>query len=299
MLNIVGPGILEVRGRPGTRGFLDPRCLGLIGIGGMYNGIRFEEAAEKLNAALSKRTLQVVHEGDGVYRVWGVTSQGRGSLWIDSKRGFTLVRRRSESGRGDEATGEFVPISQWVAEDESLRAEMRKKNLGMDLAVDIQEEIAVEWKELNQVWVPESYRIVSNWPTKTSSEDPKASPLKMVRRETTMAFNWTSVNAKLDDDLFDYHSFNLPTGTAVFDQRGPESVFVEDIGSQAVVRQVDVPPKRRFGLIVAANVVALVALALAYVVCRRYRRSARMEAQGGVVGEGADSSAGDSKAEGR
>ena len=283
LVSILHPGLEQLRKTPGLRGYLDPRCLGLLRYHEMESGVRFGDALDRFNSMFPRSGIRVSEEGAGVYRASRTERRGRMSVWIDAKQGFTLVRLRLETGPGNEETGEFTPLSQALAGEElkDLRISMKEKNLNLDYAraLDVPEEIQIGWGQVAGVWVPLSYQHMVVAQRENDSKEPGAAPLKAVRSELTMTLNWTAVNTVPSDQLFDYQSFGLPENTPVFDMRDPDHPLVGRVRAEPL--QIPDAPRRSIRTWIVLVHVIVIGAVLAIHLWRRRNRWATKTAGSG------------------
>jgi len=270
MLNIVAPGTMRVKGRDGTRGYLDPRCLGIVAIHKLYDGLPFDKIGSDWADKMSAAPAQVFDEGDGIVRATILEKGARDSYWVDTKHGFTLIRHLKEAGMVDQETGEFSRLMSAIEKNEAFRK--RVEEAGIDWrarsALEVPEEVDVTWKELNGVWVPTSYRHVIVHQVAVKGQP--ASKSIVSRQEVSLSLDWTQANTPIEERLFDYHDFNLPIGTEVFDQRGKDVQFIEKIGSlpASVPVTTALTQSSRRGLIIAINITGL-AIIIAVLLMKR------------------------------
>jgi hypothetical protein len=285
MITILHPGVEELRKKAGLRGYLDPRCLGLLRIDQLASGVRFQDALEQFNSLFSRSAISISHAGAGVYRASSTGRGGRMSVWIDTEQGFTLVRRLVENGLVNEETGEFILFSQALEGEElkDLRMRMDERNLDLDYAraLDVPEEIQIGWGQVAGVWVPLSYQHVVVAQRENDSKEPGAPPLKVVRSELTMTLNWTAVNSIPSDQMFDYQSFGLPANTPVFDLRDPDHPLVGRVRAEPLAIP-DAPRRSIRTWIVLVHVIVIGAV-LAIHLWRRRHRWARKTARSGSL----------------
>ena len=265
MITILHPGVEQLRKTPGFRGYLDPRCLGLLRIDQLASGVRFQDALEQFNSLFSRSEISVAHEGAGVYRAWRIGRGGRLSVWIDAEQGFTPVRWVEELGLGNERTGDFTFFSQSIAQEEP-----KAFDSDCALALDVPEEIQIGWGQVAGVWVPLSYHHVVVGQRRNDSKEPGARPLKTVRSELTMTLNWTAVNSIPSDQLFDYQSFGLPANTPVFDLRDPDHPLVGRVRAEPL--QIPDGPRRSIRTWIVLVHVIVIGAVLAIHLWRRRNR---------------------------
>lgn len=270
ILAIAPAKTLSIKSRPGTRGYLDPRCLGLIETHKLYDGITFDEAARKWADAVTSKPAVLSNEGDGVIRST-ILGPGRMSWWIDTHRGFTLVRFLREAGMVDPESGEFLRLSEFIRRNNAFRARLEERGVDWQKrsGLDVPEEVELGWVQVRGVWVPSSYRHVTT--TQEKGDDSSSDTTTVVERVIALRFDWSSVNEDVDDGLFDFANFGLPDGTSVVDYRTGVAEFVEKIGAQPSVKRVDLGDGGRrvsWVVIVAFNFVIAAAI-LCFVMLRR------------------------------
>jgi hypothetical protein len=148
--------------------------------------------------------------------------------WFDPTKGYAIIRftRRPARGRS-------TPLA-WGEPD---------------LVNDL------DWKEINDVWVPVSYHGISRVG--------ESAPPQVRQQEWIISIVWDSVNQPIDKSIFDYNNFNLPFGTQVFDKRSGMSTTV------AIIGVVNRPPIRSVGfwtpgrlLVLAVNLAVILVLAI-------------------------------------
>ena len=228
---VVGPNTPSFRGMKGTRGYLDPRCLGLITTSQMYRGISFEKAMSDFAASLRDGyTLQ--HIGDNVYRFRRVfatnkpdTITGRRSVYVDASKGFSVIRDISEVGAIGENGEHVFPVSAYFSshpiEDSDEVAEKMRA-----LTPDVRSQIDVSWEEINGVWVPSSvkaFQLTQDF-DKDAQGDLVILSGRSVKSEFSGRIHWSSVNEPIDESVFHYDNFDVPPSTPVFDVRNGGSV---------------------------------------------------------------------------
>lgn len=278
MLSILPPNTMSIKGHPWSRGYLDPRCLGLIHTNELYKGAKLSAVIEKWANRFAPETLTLTDEGAGIVRATQISSVGRRSIWIDTERGFGLVRFQGEMGKRDPESGDFLRFTEFIEKNEEARSRIEERDIDWqkNKILDVPEEIEIGWVEVGGVWVPSSYHHVTV--SQQRSRDRESHETEIVKRETTLNFEWSSVNDELNDELFDYHNFDLPKGTDVFDQRTPKSVFVEQIGSLPVADRIDLTnageqSKHRWWIIIGLNTAFVVVLILVLYFRRRHRQA--------------------------
>ena len=113
---------------------------------------------------------------------------------------------------------------------------------------------------MNGIWVPTIDRHVLNF-QQVRPVEPVAGA-RVAQSMINVSFEWSAADTTVDSRLLDYHNFNLPIGTEVVDQRGPESIFIEKIGSQRPKTDMGsgLPRSSLHGLIVVINVIGALTL---------------------------------------
>lgn len=272
MLSVQNSGVLEVKGSPGTSGYLDPRCLGLIRVDELFKGLKFDEVIARWSLDLSHKKLRVVDEGDGVFKAVSYEGKGRLSIWIDTKQGYALTRVLKEGGVFNKETGEYKTMSQALEEDPEYQKRPSDRRIPLELVIEIPEEIEIGWKEFNSVWVPSSYKHRFSSYDYEKNSTTTGSSLKVVNRELMLNFSWTSVNEPLDSKLFHYEDFALPEGTSVFDFRATKPVLIDIIGAEKkpVTPIVQIPRSSSKFFLTALNVAAIFAALSIWMLRRRF-----------------------------
>ena len=105
----------------------------------------------------------------------------RCTVWIDASRGFTPTR---------------------------MDHQRRAKSAGADVWDEPFEQCEVTWKQINNVWVPESF-VAWFRPRQGYSE------------EYDLAFAWESVNEPVEDVVFSAKGLELKPRSVIVDARAP------------------------------------------------------------------------------
>ncbi len=217
-LEIHAPDVVDPQTLLVTDGYLDVRCVGIYNFGQLFKSLELGAVYDKF---LNLGGLEnCVEDGDGVFRVdWTPVQEAHVTWWIDTRHGFTPIRL--EMRRRIPELGEI----EWRAPHQTHE---------------------VTWKEIDDVWVPSSYRVFfqTRVPSRKPSEPPDHKYTLGHRKFTyRYTFEWESVNETVDERYFDYEEFDLPDGTYVADARSGELAILELVGDPlAVPRDLSEPP---------------------------------------------------------
>jgi len=166
---------------------LDVRIVGLALWHSVISGVRYADVGE----LLTKWDIeQVADEGDARYRcVWihldnRVKEETRRIVWFDEGQGFAPVRSELRVAR--RATAQFAATE------------------------FVEQESEATWSQINGVWVPRTFSIR---PFRRPTEG------HGFRERLDLTFDWSSVNERVDDQLFELASMGLPPDARITDMR--------------------------------------------------------------------------------
>ncbi len=165
---------------------------------------------EILEGFMSTTPVEATETPDGIYcLVWEFNDRQRRTLWIDGKRGFAPTKMIVQ----DKGTpiGEDWGINPVLANEAS-------------------------WKELDGVWVPDTFRIQKRTVRVERSAQGESRAAGENSMSYMLAFEWKSVNQPLPEELFSYREHELEDGSYVVDYRSGEPVVVELIGAEPTHR---------------------------------------------------------------
>lgn len=217
-LRILSPGFSR-GAEPSGSFFTDIRAVGLYGASRVFDGVLLDSAMEDLLNFLPD--LKLESEENGVVRIWSVDreSRRRVSLWIDTRNGFVPVKR----------TEEWDPAKSVASAD---------THPALFISPELIATHDIGWKEIGGVYVPIAYRHKASFPYLPAGfpDAPDATiQWEKLIFEADYNFTWEQINSKFAESDFDYHSFELPLGTVVFDDRTATSQFVERLGDSDAV----------------------------------------------------------------
>jgi hypothetical protein len=169
----------------------DIRTLGLATWNGLITG---QTNAEK-SFQLHKQTLpyDIAEEREGIYRVRWEFPQARAhrcTIWINAKTGFSPIRQELQRRAGPSREKDWAP--------------------------EPDERFELTWKQIDGVWVPETFAA-------TTHIGPG------ILREYHLAFSWESVNKPVADETFTVKGLELRPGARVVDVRGNRPIVVERV----------------------------------------------------------------------
>ncbi len=228
-VSVLPPNTLKYAKVQGTRGYFDPRCLGMLSINKLYDGVSFDTVFREFEDTISKCQLSRVSES--IYKFgWKAPHSrpgeisARKSIFVDVAKGFAITQEVVEVGvfRVD---GSFVPLSEHFSNTASTSA--AEDVIARRLAVDIPFRQELTWEKTDGVWVPTSFLIrdVSQRFDKSDSGMLSPDSARLVELEFACTLDWSKVNEALDVDEFNLFTFGLPNGTDIFDIRSGKPVW--------------------------------------------------------------------------
>jgi len=233
-------------------GFLDPRTLGFSSCNSLFESRRIEHASDHLLYLLGE---PIKPDDQGIMKVVKQEEYRKLTTWIDTKRGYTVVRYVFEWGTQSEDKTEFNTVM--TLQEENLK-----------------------WELANGGYIPVFYEAKATLPSLRDGVTPtKVDVNNYTFRKVShrYAFKWSQVNEPLDPSVFDYHNFGLPAGTSVIDARAGklaangETHFpeIERLGK----RTTEIPTQPWFGKSVLLSFVVGTVTATVVLVWRYRRRS--------------------------
>lgn len=247
--------VVESLGR--VRQFFDVRCLGLYYWGDLRAGKRYEQL---IGAVVRRPPDDCVEDEPGLFRLQWVgrneelKSNRWKTLWIDENKGYSPIRL-------------------------TLNWETDGKAFDPDYVHE------ASWELVNEVWVPQSFRMSHSEWTSAGSGEPGAA-LPRVDTTLAMAIDWETVNTSIDATRFDYADFGCPAGTCITDYRSGKAVSLGTVGAPLPKFEGAPPSAWSVARVVclAGGVMLLVAVTAALKVWKRSRGIAETADDSGMGG---------------
>ena len=192
--------------RPWHRPF-DVRAVGVYYWPNFRSGTPLEQILEGF---MTTTPVETTETSDGIYcLVWEFNDRQRRTLWVDGNRGFTPAKMVIQ----DKGTP--------IGEDWDANPVLANE---------------VSWKEVDGVWVPDTFKIQKRTVRVERSAQGELRTAGENSMSYMLAFEWKSVNQPLPEELFSYREHELEDGSYVVDYRSGEPVVVELIGAEPTHR---------------------------------------------------------------